>query len=131
MSKIIYEFISGLVFSIIGFFILIGFHDLLLILKIKLDWSGTGRFFWGMFLGLPIGSIFGFVLINKLYFKIFILNIYSLIISFIFGIIGGIILIILHDYLNFGQSLFIIMPILITLMCLCGYRVGLFLKLPK
>jgi len=126
MKKSIYEGLSGLFFSIIGFFLFIGFYDALATSRIEMTWGGDkGRLFWGIFLGLPIGCAFGIGLIDKFYFKVGVM-ILGMILSVVLGIIGSFVGVFLLD--KFGGCFLVGIPFLVAVTSVCGYRVGLFFK---
>ena len=126
MKRTIYESLVGLLFSIIGFFVFIGFYDALAMLKIEPTWGGDkGRLFWGIFLGLPVGCAFGIGLINKFYFKVGI-AVPGMVLSIVLGIIASFIGVFLLD--KFGGWFLVAIPLLVVAMSVCGYSMGSFIK---
>jgi hypothetical protein len=123
MQKIIFEYISGLVFSVFGFLGLAGLHALLEMVGFELTWGGDkGKFFWGMFLGLPAGSIFGFLVVDRLYFKVDTWSFRGMLLAFIIGVLGNVVGLYFLD--RFGGGFFLAIPPLIVLACLCVFNAG-------
>lgn len=122
MQRIALEYISGLVFSVVGFFGLAGLHTLLEMIGFELTWGGDkGKFFWGMFLGLPLGSILGFVLVNRLYFKVATWNSQGMLLAFIVGVFGNFGGLYFMDRL--GGGFFLAVPPLVVLACVCAFNI--------
>jgi hypothetical protein len=123
MQKIIFEYISGLVFSVFGFFALAGLHTLFEMVGFELAWGGDkGKVFWGMFFGLPGGSILGFLVVDKLYFKIDTWYFQGMLMAFIVGVIANVVALYLIDRLGGGFLLAI--PPLVSLACVWAYNIG-------
>jgi hypothetical protein len=121
MKKIIFDYVSGLVFSVIGFIGFSNLYSLAQILGLELTWGGDkGKFFWGTFLGLPVGSIFGFLVVDKLYFKLDTWNFPGMLSAFVIGILGNLVGLYLLDRL--GGGFFFFLPFLIILVCTYSYN---------
>ena len=125
--KYLLEYISGVILSIIGFICFGIAYDLLR--KIHLDYFFGGdksNVFFGLFLGLPIGSILGFCLIEKIYFKVQGFNILGTILGLIINIFACFIGVIFLD--KFGEKGIILIPFLIVLLILISYNISYFIK---
>lgn len=123
MKTTISEFFSGLLFSLPGFLIFAKLNDLLEKLGMELAFGGDkAAIFWGLFLGLPLGNILGFMMIDKFYNKVEACNISGIIMGFVFGLLGNFAGVYLLDI--FGGKFLFVIPILITFLCLCGYKIN-------
>jgi len=116
--KIILDCLSGLVFALIGFISFAYLHSLF---GIELEWGGDkGQVFWGIFLGLPIGSVFGFIVADRLFFRIRDLNLPGISLALVVGVLGNILGIYLLDRL--GSEFAFFLPFLTIFTCTCLYN---------
>jgi hypothetical protein len=122
MKRIAFEYICGLLFSVIGFFGLAGVHTLLEMIGFRLDWGGDkSKLFWALFLGLPIGSILGFIGVDRFYFKMDNWNFLGMFLAFIVGAFCNFIGLYFMDRFG-GWSLLALLP-LVVLACVCVFNI--------
>jgi len=126
IKKISLEFVSGFVFCLLGYLIAVGIT--LFLIWINFDLGRMGTVLFAFFLGYPLGSILGIILVDKLYSKTKSWNRLGIGIAIVFSFMGG--------YLGFtmlkrglGGYASVIVPLVITVFCLLGYNTsGLFVK---
>ncbi len=88
---------------------------------IELDWGGDkGQVFWGIFFGLPLGCVCGFLVIDKVFFGTAGWNVRGIVSAIVVGVLGDFLGIFLMDSLG-GQVIFFL-PVLIVLACECAYN---------
>lgn len=125
MGRIIYKIGAGLVLSVFGalIFSLIGVVLSNAIVTVNLGGDKAGPI-WGIIIGMPFGSVVGFLLIDKIFYQFQKNNIFGMTIGFlcgfVFGGIGGLFLL---DLIG-GEAIFVI-PQLIVCFSLIGYQIGL------
>ncbi len=119
MKKIIADYVSAMVFSIIGFFAFIYLHPM-----IGFVWGGDkGQLFSGMFLGLPLGMVLGFLLIDGFLFEMDTRNFPGIVSSFVTCILGNLAGVYLAD--NLGGEFLLFFPFLLILICTYVYNLWL------
>ena len=115
------RFVGGVFFSLLTVFVL-GALYVLTNLSDKIDFGGDkGVILFPLFFGMPLGSVLGFLIVDKTILKIQELSSYSAIIAFIAGIIGCFISLFLLDLLG-GNSIYLV-PILVVGFGLAGYSI--------
>jgi hypothetical protein len=127
MRRIILSFISSVILSIIGFMALAGIYKTLELLKVDVNFGGDkGNVFFCLFLGLPLGGISGILLIEKLVYKSEGWNILGIGASVLLSLISIYLGIILMD--RAGGEFVLLIPIVVGLFCLFGYKIGFLFK---
>jgi hypothetical protein len=125
MRRIIYKICTGLVISVIGglIFSLIG-NALSNAIETPVYGGDKAGIVWAIVFGMPLGSVIGFLLIDKPLYHFPRNNMLGMIIGFscgsVFGIVGGGFLL---DLIR-GKAILII-PLLVVCFCLKGYQIGL------
>ncbi|MGZ6208472.1 MAG: hypothetical protein ACXWMS_13075 [Syntrophales bacterium] len=125
MRRIIYKIGAGLVLSFFSalIFSLIGgvLSDAIVTVNLGGDKAGP---IWGIIFGMPLGSVIGFLLIDKIFYQFEKNNILGMTIGFLcgfaFGGIGGLFLLDL-----IGGKAILLIPLLTVCFCLTGYQIGL------
>lgn len=119
IKKILVEYFSGLLLSVFGFLLFVGVHNLLSVIKINIGVGGDkAKIFMGLFIGLPLGSIAGMLLVDRFVYKSGTINYVSSVIALILGFLGVFCGVIMLDKIG-GQSVLFI-PIIVTGLCLLG-----------
>jgi len=127
MRRIFLDFVSSLIMSVIGFIVFAGIYNALDLLKLNINFAGDkGKVFFGLLFGLPIGSILGILLIEKLIYKSPNWNIWGIVIAVLLSVISNYLGVIMLD--KFGGWFFIIIILLVVSMCVFGYNVTLLFK---
>jgi hypothetical protein len=127
MKRIFLDFLSGLILSIIGFLMFAGVYSALELLKIDISYGGDkGKVLFGLFVGLPLGSILGIVLTEKFVYKAQGWNIWGIILAALLSVISNYLGIVMLD--KIGGGFVIIIPLFAVVMCLFGYHVVLYLR---
>jgi hypothetical protein len=85
-----------------------------------------GKVLFGLFLGLPLGSILGIVLTEKLIYKTLGWNIFGIIIAALLSLITNYLGLMMLD--KMGSGTIIIIPLFVTVICLFGYHIVLLFK---
>jgi len=111
------SFFGGCFFFIIGSCLSIAFPDV--------DFGGDkAGGLWGIIIGMPMGSLAGILIIDKVIYDLIGYNIFGLAIGLVGGIIfGGIGGIFLLD--EFGNKALALIPLLIVAFSMFGYQLGL------
>jgi hypothetical protein len=125
IKQIIIEYVTGLITSIIGFFVFSMLFNLPWASKLGSSFGGDKTsLFAGLLLGLPIGSLVGIFFIDKFLFKIHGHNLWGVALGFLLSfILGGISGVFLLDKIgNFGVF---VIPLLICFLSLLGYYLPL------
>ncbi len=89
MLRIIYKIAAGLVLSILGALI---FFEIGVVLSRRIDnFPGGDKAgpIWGVILGMPLGSVIGFLFIDKIIYKLEKYNILGMVVGFICGFFFG------------------------------------------
>lgn len=122
MGRILIEFFSSLILSVIAFFMSAGVYNML-----NVTYGGDkGKVLFGLFLGLPLGSILGIVLTEKLIYKSLGWNIFGIIIAALLSLITNYLGLMMLD--KMGSGTIIIIPLFVTVICLFGYHIVLLFK---
>jgi len=122
MGRILIEFFSSLILSVIAFFMSAGVYSML-----NVTYGGDkGKVLFGLFLGLPLGSILGIVLTEKLIYKTLGWNIFGIIIAALLSLITNYLGLMMLD--KMGSGTIIIIPLFVTVICLFGYHIVLLFK---
>ena len=79
--------------------------------------------FFVVFLGFPLGSLLGFSLIDKLFYRAMGINILGIVLGLILSLVGAFIGILLLDI--FGIFAVVLLPIIVIVASLTGYQTGL------
>lgn len=120
------EYFTGLVCSL-GGFVLFFFGFWLIdaaidLVGIDINLGGDkGNVFFGLFFGLPMGNLLGINLADRVFFDDRGGNILGLILGLVSGFVAGIIGVFLLD--RIGEKAILMIPFLVTLACLLGYRI--------
>jgi hypothetical protein len=127
MRRIFLDFFSGLILSIIGFLMFAGLYSAFELLRININYGGDkGKVLFGLFFGLPLGSILGIVLTEKLVYKAQGWNILGIILAALLSVIGNYLGIIMLD--RIGGWVFILIPLLVVSICVFGYNIVFLFK---
>lgn len=127
MKKLSVDFLSAVSFSVAGFFMFAGIHELLERYGIDIDVGGDkSQVFSGLFIGLPLGGIFGTWLSEKLIYGVPGWNLLGVLLSLVLSTICTYLGLVMMDRL--GSGFIFTLPILIAVMCIVGYRIGIVLK---
>lgn len=123
MKKLLLQYFSALIFSVVGFFIFYSMNNILEKADIGINFGGDkGGIISGLFFGLSVGGIFGIVIIDKLIFKVERLNILSILVALILSIAINYFGTFILD--KVGGWFLLFLPPLTALMCLVGYNIG-------
>jgi hypothetical protein len=119
IKKLLLEYCAGLLLSVGGFLIFVGVYNLLAAVKINIGFGGDkAKVFTGLFLGLPLGSVLGILLVDRFVYRIEITNYLNPVIGLILGFLGVYCGVIMLDKVG-GLSVLLI-PIVVTGLCLLG-----------
>lgn len=125
MLKMFFKFGCGLVSSFLGgfLFIIIGSGVVAAFPDVNFGGDKAGVL-WGIMIGMPLGSLAGFLIVDKTFYRNRSNNFLGMVIGFItgflFGGIGGIFLL---D--SFGGKVIVMIPLLIVVFSMIGYQIGL------
>ncbi len=124
MRRIILDFISSFVLSIIGFLAFAGIYKLLELLRFNINFGGDkGAVLFGLFFGLPLGSLLGVLINERFIYKAQDWNFIGMILAgFLSFIISYFSIIILEKY---GGGCVILIPLLVAAMCVFAYNIVL------
>ena len=119
-----WRFSAGVLFSVLGGFCFYWFHTILMIVGIEVDFGGDkSNVFVALFFGMPLGSILGFLLVDRLVYEIQKYNILGIIVGLAASmILGGIGSILFLDAI--GGKAIILIPFMIVCISLVGYQAG-------
>jgi hypothetical protein len=125
MLRNFYKFGCGLVSSFLGGFLFFIIGSGLAAVFPDVNFGGDmAGVLWGIIIGMPLGSVAGFLIVDKTFYRLKSNNFLGMVIGFIagflFGGIGGIFLL---D--SFGEKLIVLIPLLIVLFSIIGYQIGL------
>jgi Co/Zn/Cd efflux system component len=121
MKRIFFDYFSGLILSGIGFFVFVGIYN-----GLNITYGGDkGKVLFGLFFGLPLGTIIGIVLTEKLIYKIQSWNISGIIVAALLSVIANYFGLIMLD--KMGSGTIVIVPLFVAVICLFGYHVVLHL----
>jgi hypothetical protein len=122
MGRILIEFFSSLILSVIAFFMSAGAYNLL-----NVTYGGDkGKVLFGLFLGLPLGNILGIVLTEKLLYKTLGWNIFGIIMAVLLSLITNYFGLMMLD--KMGSGTIILIPLFVAVFCLFGYHIVLLFK---
>jgi hypothetical protein len=126
MRRILLDFVSSLIFSVVGFLVFACIYNALES-RLDIDFAGDkGKVFFGLFFGLPFGSILGILLIEKLIYKAQGWNILGIVLAALLSVVGNYLGIIMLD--KIGGSVVILIPLLVVSVCVFGYSIVLLFK---
>jgi hypothetical protein len=118
IRKLTSEFIVGTIFSLIGFISGALIHYLL---TKPFNYNYHGGVFSGLFLGMPVGSLVGILLIEKCFNKVQGYNISGLLFGFLLSsLLGGFISVVLLD--TYGSKKYFLIPFIITSFSMIGFH---------
>ena len=115
-STVFLKFIGGLVGSIFIGMLFGGVFNPFNVLG-----GDKGGVFISIFLGMPLGSILGIIIIDKAVYKLKSYNLLGIFIGFILSFLGGVESVIVLD--KFGGTGIVFAPIISTLLALAGYSI--------
>jgi hypothetical protein len=128
VKKIFLEFCAGLILSVMGFLLFAVIYNALEILKVNINfWGDKGKVLFGLFFGLPLGSILGILLSEKLIYKTQGWNIPGIVLAVLLSVLSNYLGIIMLEKVGGGFVIFV--PLLVVVICLLGYNFGLFFNL--
>ncbi len=128
MKRILLEFCASLILSVIGFLSFAVIYDALELLKVSINfWGDKGKVLFGLFFGLPLGSILGILFTEKLIYKTHGWNILGIVLAVLLSVVSNYLGIIMLE--KVGGGFVILIPLLVVVICLLGYNFGLFFNL--
>jgi hypothetical protein len=123
IKKLIFEFLGGLFVSLVCGVSFAFIFSLPGISKVGVNLGGDkASIFFGIFLGLPIGSLLGILFVDKVFYGFQGYNIWGILIGFTLSFfLGGIGSVVLLD--KIGSPAIILAPLIIVLFSLVGYLI--------
>ncbi len=127
MRKVLFQYFSALIFSVIGVLLFAGIYRLLEMIGLDIEfWGDKANILFSLVFGLSLGGSFGVVLIEKYFYKEHGWNILPIVFAIILSILGIYFGMIMMDKIG-GRSL-LFMPFFTALMCVLGYNFGILFK---
>lgn len=125
VKKFVLEFLGALLLATAGSFCSVLFSDVISALKLNINLGGDkANVFSVLFIGMPIGSLLGILLVDRIFFKYQGYNLIGLCIGFVLcAFVGGVGSVMLLDEIG-GSAVFFIPPLIIFL-SFVGYYIPL------
>ena len=126
IRSIIIELCAVVIGSIAGVFIILAVYKLITLLRIDINFAGDkSNILFPLFFGLPIGSVGGIVLANRLFLDNQRWNILGIVIALILNVAGLIIGVRLLDIL--GGKFWFLIPVIGSIGTIAGYKISVLL----
>ena len=124
MRKVLIESLAGALASVVGVLLCAGLYNVSERLGYEIPFGGDKGFvLFPLLFGLPLGAITGTILTEKLIYRIQGWNILGVVFGIILSVVGSFLGLVMMD--KMGGECGLLIPFLVAIMCVVGYRLGL------